>query len=594
MHALVRPADGPAPQRRLGLLGGLTAAALAVSTLVAPPAPARDATVDVIVRYDSPAAAQRAVARVGGTVGARLGLIDGLVAAVPATAVARLATLPGVLAATPDGTVRFSSDDAWSAAGDATSMTNVTEELGARRAWRQGITGRGVGVALIDTGVVPVQGLTGAGKVVNGPDLSFESQSDDRRYLDTFGHGTHLAGIIAGNDGTGVPGDGDFAGVAPGAKLINIKVGSYDGAADVSQVIAAIDWVVAHRNDDDLNIRILNLSFGTDSGQDYRLDPLAFAVDAAWRHGIVVATAAGNGGASADLTMPALNPRVLAVGATDTLGTTARGDDRLAAFSAAGTGDRLADVLAAGKSIVSLRDPGSFLDERYPGGVVAGRFFRGSGTSQATAVLSGAAALLLQQRPYLTPDQVKRILITSGDSIQPTENGTRYRQIDVRDALLTLTPLLYNQHFSAPNRATGLGTLEGARGSYHVQDGPTGVALTGEQDIFGQSWNPQVWTAAADDGSAWTGGQWNGSNWAGTGWTGSSWAGTSWGGTSWGGTSWGGTSWGGTSWGGTSWGGRSWGGTSWGGTSWGGTSWGGTSWGGTSWGGRSWGSASWG
>jgi serine protease AprX len=116
-----------------------------------------------------------------------------------------------------------------------------------------------------------------SGKIINGPDLSFESQSDELRYLDTYGHGTHLAGIIAGNDGT----EDGFRGVAPGARVVNVKVANYEGAVDVSQVIAAIDWVVQHRNDNGMNIRVINLAYGTDSTQSPMLDPLSFAVEQA-------------------------------------------------------------------------------------------------------------------------------------------------------------------------------------------------------------------------------------------------------------------------------------------------------------------------
>jgi serine protease AprX len=147
-------------------------------------------------------------------------------------------------------------------------------------------------VAVIDSGIAPVAGLNGPGQVVNGPDLSFDSQDPDLRHLDGYGHGTHMAGIIAGRDGS------YFSGVAPGATLINMKVAAADGATDVSQVIAAIDWVVEHRNDPGLNIRVLNLSFGTTAMQSYQLDPLAYAVEVAWRKGIVVVVSAGNDGAA--------------------------------------------------------------------------------------------------------------------------------------------------------------------------------------------------------------------------------------------------------------------------------------------------------
>ena len=155
---------------------------------------------------------------------------------------------------------------------------------------------------------------------------------------------------------------------------------------------------------------MLNLSFGTDGTQDYRLDPLAFAAEVAWRNGIVVVAAAGNEGfGNAKLNNPAYDPFVIAVGADDTRGTAGSGNDLVPAFSARGD-TRGVDFVAPGKSVISLRVPGSYLDTNHPAGRVGERFFRGTGTSQAAAVTSGAVALLLQQRPNLTPDQVKYIL----------------------------------------------------------------------------------------------------------------------------------------------------------------------------------------
>ena len=180
----------------------------------------------------------------------------------------------------------------YDSASDPYSMQNITAGDGVQAWWKAGYTGQSVDVALIDTGVSPVAGLSAPGKVVNGPDLSLESQSPSLQYLDTNGHGTFMAGLIAGDDGQ----PGGYRGVAPGARILSVKVGVADGGVDVSQVIAAIDWVVQHRNDNGMNIRVINLSYGTNSTQAYSVDPLAYAVEQAWKAGIVVVAAAGNSG----------------------------------------------------------------------------------------------------------------------------------------------------------------------------------------------------------------------------------------------------------------------------------------------------------
>jgi serine protease AprX len=443
------------------------------------------------------------------------------------------------------------------------------------------LTGAGVGVALIDSGVSPVKGLDGAGKVINGPDLSFESQVPNLRNLDTFGHGTHMAGIIAGQDPAGAAGT-RFAGVAPGAHLVNVKVATADGAADVSQIIAGVDWVITHRNDPGLNIRVLNLSYGTQSAQSATLDPLAYAVEKAWQAGIVVVVAAGNDGFTANrLTMPAVDPDVIAVGAADSRGTDPRTDDVVADFSNRGNAARHADVLAGGRSIVSLRSPGSYIDQTYPAARLSltddpdQRFLRGSGTSQAAAVVSGSVALLLQQRPGMRPDDVKKLLMSTAD---PIVGGDAYAagagQINVAAAARGRT----SKSTQINTAATGLGSLEAARGGAYVYDSVTGAPLTGERDIFGTAWNPQAWTAATTAQRSWVGGTWNGTVWTGTAWgttlagartwtpvlwTGRSFSGVLWTGRSWSSATWSGRSWSSQTWTGRSWSGRSWSAAGW-------------------------------
>jgi serine protease AprX len=561
------------------------------------PAPV-SAAARVVVRYEParPGPAQAAVTRLGGRVAGTLATVDDLVATVPADAVDDLRATPGVVAVTADAPVGlkgrlWNPDDS-----QATSMADIATGTGAADFWGQKdasgrpITGKGVGVALIDSGVAPVEGLTGAGKVVNGPDLSFESQAPNLRYLDTFGHGTHMAGIIAGRDASVKPGkerDGvGFVGMAPDATLVNLKVAAADGAVDVSQVIAAIDWVVAHRNDPGLNIRVLNLSFGTDSVQDERLDPLSHAVEAAWRNGIVVVVAAGNDGPSASrLSMPAANPYVIAVGGADSVGTDARGDDVVAGFSTRGNAARHPDLVAPARSVMSLRDPGAFVDVNYPTGQVPGdtaqRFFRGSGTSQATAVVSGAAALLLQQRPNLTPDQVKRLLTSTAAPMPKADPiGRGAGQLDLRAASHAGTPVAATQNYPA---SLGTGSLDQSRGTAHVADPDTAVTLTGEQDIMGHAWNASTWSAAASAGTAWTGGTWNGNVWTGDACTGSSWASRTWSSVDWTSRTWSSRTWSGMTWSGAVWDGHAWTSRTWSSRTWSSRTWSGDYWSSADW-----------
>ncbi|MEY2459883.1 MAG: serine protease AprX [Acidimicrobiaceae bacterium] len=528
---------------------------------------------------------------VDGRVDRRLTIINGFSAFVSPDKVAALRATAGVLEVTDDDALNVApredpvrnvrgKDVAGFVASDFSrtdggpsfarlDLDALGKIIGADDAHARGITGAGVDVALIDTGVAPVPGT---GTTVNGPDLSFDSQVDGFEHLDAYGHGTHLAGIINGR-GSGVNG------IAPGARVVNVKVGAANGATDVVQVIAALDWVVQHQHDNGLNVRVIALAYGTDGRQPYALDPLAYAAEVAWRHGIVVVVAAGNTGKSApSLDNPAIDPFVIAVGATDTNGTFTTGDDEVAPFSAWGTASRGVDVLAPGRSVVSLRDPGSYIDVNHPEGREADGLFRGSGTSQATAVVAGSVALMLQHRPELSPDQVKWLLRKTARPLpmsDPASQGAG--EIDLRRAgraapredrvAQTWTP------------GTGTGSLEAARGSVHVEMG--GIPLTGETDIFGQPWDGQSWSGQSWSGQSWSGGLWMGQSWSGQSWSGQSWSGQSWSGQSWSGQSWSGQSWSGQSWSGQSWSGQSWSGQSWSGQSWSGVSWSGQSWSGT-------------
>jgi serine protease AprX len=543
----------------------------------------------VVVRAKPGAAAsvETQTRLLGGTIGRKLPIIGGFSALVPQAAVAKLRLAPGVVTVTRDAHLEPHST-AYDPGADVNSMVSTTQSIGAKAWWAAGYAGQGVDVALIDTGVSPVEGLNAPDKLVYGPDLSLESQAPNLTELDTYGHGTFMAGLIAGRDAAATaPYDGApasaYRGVAPNARIVSIKVGTADGGTDVSQVIAAIDWVVQHAHDSGLNIRVLNLAYGTNSTQAYELDPLAFAAEQAWKHGIVVVAAAGNNGyqrgdGALGLADPAYDPYVIGVGASDSVGTQSASDDRVAAFSAsASCGQcKAPDFVAPGSHIQGLRVINSWLDVNRPEGRLDDRYFRGSGTSQATAIASGAAALVLSRYPTLTPDQVKRFF---QDAAGKLAGSGKYAQGagELRlGAMLDAAPPWSAEPQSFAG-STGTGLLELSRGSEHVAR--DGVVLSGEQDIFGKAVATPALALLEASGSSWSGGTWNGSTWAGSTWSGSTWSGSTWSGSTWSGSTWSGSSWSGSSWSGSSWSGSSWSGSSWSGSSWSGSSWSDATWG---------------
>ena len=547
----------PAPARLLAALSACLLASITATTLVAapaaqPPSPGMSA---VIVRAQAPALAglEHSVVRAGGSVVRELRVINGFSAKVPGARLAALRELPGVLSVTADAPLAFHSD--YNPTSDPYSMASTAADLGAASVWSQGITGAGIDVAVVDSGVAPVPGLLGDGKLVNGPDLSFDSPNPSLRHLDAFGHGTFMAGLIAGRDsGADVNQPGtSYLGIAPDARIVNVKVGSATGAVDVSQVIAGIDWVVQHRHDNGLNIRVLNLSLGSDSAQSYQVDPLAYAAEVAWRSGIVVVAAAGNDGAgSGHLDDPASDPFVIAVGAAGTNGGNSLTDTFVAAFSSVGNGVRNPDLVAPGIHLQGLRVPGSYIDEKFPGAAFGDRFFRGSGTSEATALTSGAAALILQKRPWLRPGQVKAILTGTASPLPNFDVRAQGAGL-LRAAAGVDAGLRVPHGWQGFWPSVGSGSLEGSRGTKHISLG--GETLSGEQDIFGHAFFAGQ---QEEDGQFRSGGGWEGTTWSGTTWSGTTWSGTTWSGKTWSGTTWSGTTWSGTTWSADFWSADSW------------------------------------
>ena len=496
-------------------------------------------TADVIVVGHSSSAVASAVTRSGGVVLAREPMVHGVHASLQAAEVAQLACSGAVLSVSPNRVVRFQNHDT----APTATASEFVRATGAAQAWKAGDQG-GVGVAVIDTGISP---MTDLGHVVYGPDLSGEG-----RLIDSYGHGTVMAGIIAGNghdsfDAAGGP----YTGMAPDTTLISVKVAGRNGATDVSTVLQAMHWVSAYK--DQFNIRVLNLSWGTPSTQSPTIDPLDYAVERLWQQGIVVVVAAGNSGPQpGTILKPADDPLVITTGAYDEGGTPGQSGDAMAEWSSAGptaAGYAKPDLVAPGRTLIALRSYGSLVETDNPSALVAPSYIKGSGTSEAAAVTSGAVALLLQARPDLTPDQVKHILTTTAKPISGTpSNQQGAGRLDLHGfqgapagAQTQQTPI-----------ATGLGSLEASRGGLHVQ---VDCAGDGTQDlIIGEitaeclTWDPAAWTGATWNGAAWTGATWNGATWNGATWNGATWNGGTWNGGTWNGATWNGGTWNGATW----------------------------------------------
>ena len=479
--------------------------------------------------------ARQALEAAGGQVVTDLHIISGFSALVDEPSLDAVASVPGVAHVTLDDSVELAhtGENGNKPAAD----THFVETIGADSLHAAGVDGTGVGIAIIDTGVSEVADL--AGRVVGGANLSGRPADTDE-----YGHGTFIAGIAAGD---GTSSNGEHAGVAPGAHVVPVKIAGRNGSADISNVLAGIQWVVSFK--DVYDIGVLNLSVGTDSDQPQMLSPLNYAVERAWDAGIVVVVSGGNLGEQGPgrVPKPADDPLVITVGATDSNGTIPRGDDTVAGFSSQGPsiadGFEKPDLVAPGSHLVSLIAPGSVLDTDHPDSHLDGSYARGSGTSFAAGVASGAAALLRQSHPDWTPDQVKGAL-TAAAAPGPVgeRNVDGFGALDVA-AADQASPAADSQGLVV--RSTGLGSLDADRGSLEVEVSTTGLFntlayllhkvfhLSGDttaqlEDFDAQSFVDDPWTEASWYGTNWWGTNWWGTNWWGTNWWGTNWWGTNW------------------------------------------------------------------
>lgn len=293
---------------------------------------------------------------------------------------------------------------------------------------RRGLTGRGVHIAILDTGLYPHPDLT---RPVNRIVAFKDFVNGRKRPYDDNGHGTHIAGDAAGN---GFSSCGKYAGPAPAAGIVAVKVLDEEGFGYDSDIIKGIEWCVANRKR--LKLRILSLSLGGPALAPCADDPLCQAVEKAVKAGLLVTVAAGNAGPGRDtLESPGTSPAALTVGAADDRRTVTQRDDIITRFSGRGPvrrGRRGPDLVAPGESVVSLRAPGSLLDMEMPYARVGRRYFTLSGTSISTPMVAGAAAQLLQRYPGLCPKRIKHVLKRTAFSLGWSPAAQGRGEINVR------------------------------------------------------------------------------------------------------------------------------------------------------------------
>jgi serine protease AprX len=458
----------------------------------------------VIVTTAEGGRADAAIVAVGGSPGRFLPRV-GHVAIIPDSALLKLAARADIVAVSLDRPVTGSVEGAASVV-DAKKIAGMP-----------GFDGSGIGVAIIDSGVANWHDDLGPRTVVHFMDFVTDLLAPH----DDYGHGTHVAGVIAGN---GYDSGGARRGVAPGAHLVVLKVLDAAGDGHISDVIAAIDYAIEHR--ERFNIRVINLSVSAGVHESYKTDPLTLAAKRAVDAGIVVVTAAGNLGRSArgtvqygGITSPGNAPWVLTVGAADQHKTASRGDDTIAPFSSRGPTsideEIKPDIVAPGVAVESLADPSSTIFKENPQARIAGTvdtvaapYISLTGTSMAAPAVAGTVALLLEANPDLTPNLVKAILQYTA------ERRSRYDLVSQGGGFLNARGAVQLAMELAGERPASTDPTRWSRQIVWGGRRITGGVLTMNANAWGTAvtWgaaatpegDPIVWGTVADSGDAWT------------------------------------------------------------------------------------------
>ncbi len=510
--------------------GGTASPALA-QTAAAHPAK----SVEVIVQLEQGTASDAGKALIashGGRVTRDLHIINGFGAEMGAAKAASRATEPGVRSVSLNASVKKTDDGG--GIDDKKLATAYNQSIGSPQAWDDGYTGRGVGVALLDTGVAGdlpdfrTSRYNATSRVVASAVVNPSASNSD----DGLGHGTHIAGLIAGNGTYRPAGDplvNKYAGVAPNANLIAVKAGDDHGSSTVLDVIDGLQFIVDYKQD--YNIKVANLSLRSTSAESYKTDPLDAAVESAWLKGITVVVAAGNEGTDSDAVSyaPANDPYVITVGGVDDQGTKSTSDDSVASWSSRGvTQDGLVkpDVLAPGAHLVSTLSPGSDYASLCPECITGGSYFKVGGTSMAAGVVSGAVADIVQAHPDWTPNQIKGT-ITRKDRGREIKKITNSAGVTVAGTVLdradlsSVSPASIIGYELALDKVIPLRRADPAA-NVNLTANTLVDPLTGAIDYTRASWSRASWSQAADPLRA----SWSRASWSRASWSRASWSAT--------------------------------------------------------------------
>jgi serine protease AprX len=541
---------------RAAAAGTAIIAALAGTQLAAAPPASASLSEAVIVTSTGLLSPVTAVLQLGGTILTQYHLINGVDALIPALVEPLLAAIPGITV-TPDISVSVQSTP--QSTGPHTPSAAFLQETGAARLASGGDTGQGVTVAVLDTGIANLPDFSG--RLVGGVDLT----NGHNPYQDGYGHGTFVAGLIAGN---GASSNGQYSGEAPGANLVSIKVARSDGTTHLGTLISGLEWAVD--NQSSYGIKVLNISFGFQSSQSTVNNPLDQAVEATWNSGIAVVASAGNAGPfNGTILSPADDPLAITVGALDDMATPSTADDEMNDFSSVGPTSRdgwvKPDLVTSGRSVVSLAAPGSTIYNNYPSARVGSANFVGSGTSFSAAITSGAAALVLANNPGLTPNQIKARLLANTN---PGPVGNPF--VDGHGALNAYAAATSGQMDYSQSTAN----LSPTPRNTTVSLSPTSPVDTWNANLWsGTSWSQPQSAGWASYAGAWNGDAWNGADWNGFAWTGKAWNDGSWTGKAWNYAGWNGAAWNSAYWTGKAWNDAAWSGSAWDGKAWNGSGW---------------------